>query len=51
MFTNSEIFLFLLNYKNRIGFKGEQPGWSPQGLHKTETESTDFIETFASLKS
>lgn len=27
------------------------PGWSPQALHKTEIGSTDFTETFASLKS
>jgi hypothetical protein len=34
----------------RAGFKGEQLGLSPWGLHKTEIESTNFTETFASLK-
>jgi hypothetical protein len=33
------------------GFKGEQVGWYPEGLHKTEIESTNVIETFVSLKS
>jgi hypothetical protein len=35
----------------RAGFKREQQGQSPWGLQKTEIESIDFIETFASLKS
>jgi hypothetical protein len=35
----------------RAGFKGQRPGWSPRGLHKTEIESTDFTEISASLKS
>jgi hypothetical protein len=51
MFTNSEILLFLLNYKNRTGFKGEQPGWLSEAVLKTDIESTDFTETFGSLKS
>jgi hypothetical protein len=29
-----------------VGFKGEQLGQLPQGLHKTEVEPTDFIEKF-----
>jgi hypothetical protein len=31
-------------------FKGERSGWSPRGLHETEIKPTDFIETFAYLK-
>jgi hypothetical protein len=31
--------------------EGEWLGESPQGLHEAETVSTDFMETFASLKS
>jgi hypothetical protein len=34
----------------RARFKGERSGNSPRGFHKTEIESTDFIETIASLK-
>jgi hypothetical protein len=40
-----------LQQQHGRGFKGQRPGWSPRGLHKTETESTDFTETSASLKS
>jgi hypothetical protein len=36
---------------SKVGLKGKRPGLSPRGLHKTETEFTDFIEIFASLKS
>jgi hypothetical protein len=32
-------------------FKGEQLGRLAQGFHKTQIESTHFIEAFASLKS
>jgi hypothetical protein len=35
----------------RVIFKEHRPGWSPLGHHKTEIRSTDFTETFASLKS
>jgi hypothetical protein len=35
----------------RSRFKGKQLGWSCWAHHKTEIESTDFNETFASLKS
>lgn len=35
----------------RTGIFGERPGRSPRGLHKTEMESIDSIETFASVKS
>jgi hypothetical protein len=28
-----------------VRFKGEQAGWSPQGLHKTEIQFTDLTET------
>jgi hypothetical protein len=38
-------------YVLRAGFKGVQPGQPPQSLNKTEIESTDFIEPFASQKS
>jgi hypothetical protein len=33
------------------GYKGQQPGRSPHCLRKTEIEYTDFIQTFASIKS
>jgi hypothetical protein len=32
-------------------FKGKWQGQSPRGPHVTEIDSTDFIDTFASLKS
>jgi hypothetical protein len=32
----------------RVRFKGEQVGWSPQGLHETEIQFTDLTETDAS---
>jgi hypothetical protein len=35
----------------RARFRGEQPERSPRGLHRTEIESTDFIEIFSFLKS
>jgi hypothetical protein len=35
----------------RSEFKGQQLVSSCQGYHRTEIESTDFNETFASLKS
>jgi hypothetical protein len=34
----------------RAGFKGELPGLSPRGLHKTEMEYAD-LNIFAALKS
>jgi hypothetical protein len=37
--------------RDMTGFKGERPGCSLRGLNKTEIESTDSIETFASLQS
>jgi hypothetical protein len=30
--------------------RGSDRGGGPRGLHETEIDSTDFIETFASLK-
>jgi hypothetical protein len=47
-FTNPEISHTdkLSEFKPRAGYKG----MSPRGLRKTEIESTDFIEIFASLK-
>jgi hypothetical protein len=45
-YRQRNICLFL-----RGGFKEERQGRSPQGLHKTEIEFTDFSGTFASLKS
>jgi hypothetical protein len=30
---------------SRAGFKGERPGQSPRGLHKTEMEAIVFMET------
>jgi hypothetical protein len=30
------------------GFKGQRPGQSPRGLHKTEVASAYFAEAFAS---
>jgi hypothetical protein len=35
---------------NEDEFKGEKPGQSSWGFHKTEIYSTDFIEASASLK-
>jgi hypothetical protein len=41
----------ILQYQISIGeFKGEWLGRSYRGLHRTEIESTGFIETFARLK-
>jgi hypothetical protein len=36
---------------SRAGFNEKQLGQPLWGLHKTEIESTDFIERIASLKS
>jgi hypothetical protein len=45
-------FLMLVDlYIGGAGFKGERPRRYPKGLHKTEIESTDLIETFIPLKS
>jgi hypothetical protein len=38
-------------FSNIQGIKGERPGLSPRGLHRTEIKSPDFIEIGASLKS
>jgi hypothetical protein len=35
----------------RVWFKGERLGWLARGFHKSEIESTDFIETSVSFKS
>jgi hypothetical protein len=45
------LIIFNTDKNNQARFTGEWPGWSPQGLHKTEIESTDFIQWTASLKS
>jgi hypothetical protein len=39
------------NERPKAGFKGKRPGLSLRDLHKTKTDSTDFVGEFASLKS
>jgi hypothetical protein len=41
----------LILQERLAGFKGKREGRTLRGLHKTEMESTYFIETFASVKS
>jgi hypothetical protein len=47
---NSPSSAYIIILLFRVGFKGEQLRQALQGLHITETGSTDVIEKFACLK-